>query len=268
MNACKDCCKQNRRYLCKAGTAIMKRVLAIAFTTKYISFAWEPVNIVFSLLTVIALESNASFASLQCTFHQDWAITHGSTLGSGPRYTPSDCFETFPFPLATDALESIGERYYAHRQAITRERQEGLTATYNRFHNPGETAGDIVRLRELHREMDEAVAWAYGWDDLPLDHGFHETKQGTRYTISDPARREVLDRLLALNHERHAEEVVDGLVDASGKPLKSKSKSGGKRSGVRQSQSQNKSKHEDKARVVEAVPVRPLEGGLEQQSLF
>src|SRR5260370_6472619 len=90
-------------------------------------------------------------------------------------------------------------------------RQEGLTKTYNRFHNPEETAEDILTLRELHKEMDEAVARAYGWDDLDLGHGFHETKQGLRYTISEEARREVLGRLLRLNHERYAEEVAMGL---------------------------------------------------------
>ncbi|HVB73697.1 MAG TPA: hypothetical protein VNE38_09100, partial [Ktedonobacteraceae bacterium] len=60
-------------------------------------------------------------------------------------------------------------------------------------------------------EMDEAVARAYGWDDLRLEHGFHETKQGLRYTISEAARRAALDRLLLLNHERHEEEVRAGL---------------------------------------------------------
>jgi len=50
------------------------------------------------------------------------------------------------------------------------------------------------------------VAGAYGWNELDLGHSFHETKQGIRYTISDAARQEVLDRLLALNHERYAQE--------------------------------------------------------------
>jgi hypothetical protein len=54
-------------------------------------------------------------------------------------------------------------------------------------------------------------AAAYGWTDLDLGHGFHETKQGLRFTISEPARREVLGRLLRLNHERYAEEVSQGL---------------------------------------------------------
>jgi hypothetical protein len=92
-------------------------------------------------------------------------------------------------------------------------RHEGLTKTYNRFHNPKENAEDIQRLRELHVEMDCAVAAAYGWTDLDLGHGFHETQQGMRFTIGGESRREVLDRLLKLNRERYEEEVRQGLHD-------------------------------------------------------
>ena len=67
--------------------------------------------------------------------------------------------------------------------------------------------------------MDRAVAAAYGWDDLDLGHGFHETKQGVRFTISEPARREVLARLQKLNHERYAEEGRQGLHEKK-KPRK------------------------------------------------
>jgi len=105
----------------------------------------------------------------------------------------------------------IGERYFEDRNTLMLSRKEGLTKTYNRFHNPDETSADIQKLRELHVEMDAAVAAAYGWTDLALGHGFHQTKQGVRYTISEPARREVLSRLLKLNHERYAEEVKQGL---------------------------------------------------------
>ena len=94
--------------------------------------------------------------------------------------------------------------------------QEGLTATYNRFHNPDESSKDIRRLRELHVEMDRAVAAAYGWDDLDLGHGHHETAQGVRFTIDEAARREVLGRLLELNHQRYAEEVAAGLHEKRG----------------------------------------------------
>ena len=70
--------------------------------------------------------------------------------------------------------------------------------------------------------MDETVAHAYGWNDLKLDHGFHETKQGFATPSVRLRDREVLDRLLLLNHQRHEEEVKAGLVDTNGKPVKAK----------------------------------------------
>lgn len=82
----------------------------------------------------------------------------------------------------------------------------GINELYNSFHAKDTSSEDIQSLRRLHVEMDRAVATAYGWTDLSLDHGFHETKQGTRFTISESARREVLARLLKLNHERYQEE--------------------------------------------------------------
>ncbi len=108
-------------------------------------------------------------------------------------------------------------------------RQEGLTQTYNRVFNDREESTDIRTVRNLHVEMDQAVAAAYGWDDLDLGHGFHDTKQGTRFTISESARREVLARLLKLNHERYAVEIAQGLHDkkkvkAAKAPRKSKGK--------------------------------------------
>jgi hypothetical protein len=52
---------------------------------------------------------------------------------------------------------------------------------------------------------------AYSWSDLGLDHGFHDTPQGRRFTVGPAARTEVVERLLELNHERYAEEVAAGL---------------------------------------------------------
>jgi hypothetical protein len=200
-----------------AAIADMKRVLVIPRHSKYMICAWEPIGIIYSDATsIIISEYDSDFALIQCTFHEDWARANGSSLRNDQRYTPTDCFETFPFPLNMDSLEDIGERYYTHRQSIMLTNQEGLTKTYNHFHDPHEPSADIGKLRELHKEMDQAVAHAYGWDDLELEHGFHETKQGLRYTISEAARREVLDRLLLLNHERHEQEVKAGLFEAKG----------------------------------------------------
>src|SRR5207247_10392282 len=86
--------------------------------------------------------------------------------------------------------------------------------------------GEIVKVLELHKQREAAVAHAYCWYDLELGHGFDETKQGLRYTISEEARREVLGRLLQLNHERYAEEVAMGLHEKGGK-----SKGNGRKNG-------------------------------------
>jgi hypothetical protein len=122
-------------------------------------------------------------------------------------------------------LDAAGAAFFECRRQIMLDRQEGLTKTYNRFHDPNETSEDLQKLRELHAEVDQAVAAAYSWDDLDLGHGFHENKQGHRYTISEAARREVLQRLLKLNHERYEEEVAQGLH----KKKKSRKKSASKK---------------------------------------
>jgi hypothetical protein len=91
------------------------------------------------------------------------------------RYTPSDCFETFPFPenFETDArLEAAGKEYYEFRAALMVKNDEGLTKTYNRFHDPGEASDEIARLRELHAAMDRAVLDAYEWQDVQPVCGF------------------------------------------------------------------------------------------------
>jgi Eco57I restriction-modification methylase/MmeI, target recognition domain/MmeI, N-terminal domain len=203
--------------------AHMKRVIAIPLHSKYMICTWEPTDIIFSHgLAIIASDSSAYFALIQCTMHSDWARANGSSLRNDLRYTPTDCFETFPSPSNIVDLDSIGEKYYIHRQSIMLARQEGLTKTYNRFHDLSEHSSDIVTLRQLHKEMDEAVVNSYGWDDLALEHGFHETKHGLRYTVSETARREILDRLTLLNHQRHEEEVRVGLFEKDARAKKKK----------------------------------------------
>jgi hypothetical protein len=192
----------------------MERVMAIPETTKYCTFSWYSTNIIFSHMTkVVADNSSANNCILSSTIHESWGREYSSTLETRLKYITTDAYETFPFPASFDGLANIGERYYQHRQFIMQTRQEGLTTTYNRFHNPQEQSPDIVQLRTLHVEMDQTVAAAYGWNDLDLGHGFHENRQGMRFTISEAARREVLDRLLALNHQRYAEEVNAGIHD-------------------------------------------------------
>jgi hypothetical protein len=95
-----------------------------------------------------------------------------------------------------------------------KSRNEGLTQTYNRFHDRRDKAADIIGLRELHAEMDRAVLCAYCWDDLAqraepqfLDET-NEDDHKYQGRLFWPAefRDEVLARLLALNAERAAAE--------------------------------------------------------------
>jgi hypothetical protein len=101
---------------------------------------------------------------------------------------------------------------------------EGLTRTYNRFHDPDETHPDILELRRLHAAMDRAVLDAYGWTDIPTDCIFRldyeepedeeaeetgkkrKKKKPWRLRWPEAVHDEVLARLLALNQERAEEE--------------------------------------------------------------
>jgi hypothetical protein len=202
--------------------ADLPRVLVCSNVMKHFAFALVPATYILNEnLCIFANRTHAYFCLMQNSLHEAWARQYSSTLKSDLKYSLDDAYISLPFPSPERAeptcLESLGETYHEHRRQIMLARQEGLTATYNRFHNPDERAADIARLRELHAEMDRAVAAAYGWSDLDLGHGFHETAQGVRYTISEAARREVLGRLLELNHQRYAEEVAAGGQETKGK---------------------------------------------------
>ncbi len=175
----------DKRPLLYATIAPLQRVLVIAEVSKYIALAFIPGNIVFSHMTVVfAADDWTDYAVLQSSFHDVWARQYSSSMGGTLRYTPTDIFQRLPFPAFGDAKSSdLPATYHEHRRQVMLDRWEGLTKTYNRFHDRQESAEDIGRLRELHVEMDHAVAAAYGWTDLELGHGFHETKQGIRYTI-------------------------------------------------------------------------------------
>jgi len=162
----------------------------------------------------------ASLCLVQSQVHEFWARFFSATFGDGLRYTPSDCFETFPFPEGWDthpALDAAGRAYYDFRAALMVRNDEGLTKTYNRFHDEGERDPEILKLRELHAAMDRAVLDAYGWGDISTDCAFvadfteedeegNEVGKSVRYRWPDVVHDEVLARLLALNAQRAKEE--------------------------------------------------------------
>jgi hypothetical protein len=179
-------------------------------------------------LVVIALDTHAAFCALQSRVHEVWARFFASSMKDDLRYTPSDCFESFPFPLALEsepALKAAGEAYYTFRADLMVARDKGLTRTYNDFHDRRlRTDAEIERLRQLHQAMDQAVLRAYGWDDLAaaaapnfldVENEDEFAYQGRLFWPSD-FRDEVLARLLALNAERHADEVRRGVAPSQG----------------------------------------------------
>jgi len=182
-----------------------------------------PSGVVFAeSLIVFPFETKATFCALQARPHEIWAKFFGSSFKDDIRYTPSDVFETFPFPNDWDTdllLEAAGAAYYDHRARIMVDNEEGLTKTYNRFHDPEEQDPGILRLRELHVEMDRAVLHSYGWDDIPTECEFVEDYEGAkpRYRWPEQVRDDVLARLIKLNGERAAEEQRSGAAATKGR---------------------------------------------------
>ena len=210
----------------------LDRIIAISRVGEHCSFTFLRTGSVFSeSLVVIASESHAAFCSLQARAHEIWARFFGSSLEDRLRYTPSDCFETFPFPRDWEthpSLEAVGKAYYEFRAGLMVSNNEGMTKTYNRFHDPNEEDSRILRLRELHIDMDRAVLDAYGWTDIPseceflLDYAIDEEEWGKkkkpwRYRWPDHVRDEVLGRLLELNAQRAAEERRSGAKAKGGR---------------------------------------------------
>ena len=209
--------------------APLNRVLVISRVGQHGSFAFLPNNIVFSEgLVVFAEECNSFFCIMQCRVNEIWARFFSSSMKDDLRYAPSDCFETFPFPENWEtnaALEAVGKTYYEYRAALMVRNKQGLTDTYNRFHDSDERHPDILQLRLLHAQMDRAVLDAYGWTDISTDCTFlldyedeeddenigkRQKKKPWRYRWPEEIHDEVLARLLELNQQRAEAEILGG----------------------------------------------------------
>jgi hypothetical protein len=220
----------------RRAIAGQSRALTLSEVSTYLAFAFLPTNIVFAhTLKVFALDDFAGFSVLQSRVHETWARFFASSLEDRLRYTPSDCFETFPCPLEfgeNQTLERAGRKYYEFRADFMVRNNQGLTAIYNRFHDPEERDPEIGKLRELHSAMDRAVLDAYGWSDFQskceflLDYEEEEDVTGSRrkkpwrYRWPDEFRDEVLARLLELNRQRAEQEMLDGPPAMEKKPRK------------------------------------------------
>lgn len=132
------------------GTRVGKRIL----------FVWvSPLVCPSDGTNAFALSDDASIGLLSSGVHIDWARAQSSTLENRIRYTPTSAFDTYPWPAGDrDEIADVSRRLYACRSEICLERQIGLTKLYNQVDD-----GAWRGLADLHAELDEAVAAAYGW---------------------------------------------------------------------------------------------------------
>ena len=208
----------------------LDRCFVTSRVTKYMNFSAMPTNIVF-LNNCYVFTTNRwdLFAVVQSTVHEVWARKYSMSLKQDLQYSPSDCFDTYPFPdglwrHVNDDLAMTGERYHAHRTGLMQSLRLGLTKIYNLYHaadlsiamirkvldEDEDVIADassleaLLEMRRLHIKLDLAVRDVYGWQDLELNHDFHEIEtlpenDRLRYTISPAAQREMLSRLLEKN---------------------------------------------------------------------
>jgi hypothetical protein len=183
----------------------LSRYFVTLETAKHRVFSAVPPNALWDgSLFAFALDDWYHAGVLSSSAHCKWALSAGGKLGPTPRYNAYRCFETFPFPAATDAqrqtIRELGEALDAHRKkqqaahpgltitgmynVLEKLRTgEELTAKEKKIHDDGL----VSVLKKIHDDLDAAVFDAYGWPA----------------TLSDD---EILERLVALNHERATEE--------------------------------------------------------------
>ncbi len=214
--------------------------LAVTKTGKYFNFVKIPKNYVFDQsLTVLPVDNLSYFPFLQSSIHEAWFTYFGSTLKTDRRYSPAEAFETFPFPDfrgCESELTKMADEMYGCRENLLKTLEIGLTKLYNLFHiqdlninhidkvckcgsdKASKAINMFSELRHHHKLVDEKVKELYGWNDIQLEYGFYEVdylseNDRVRYTINPNSRKEILNRLLDLNHKIYEKEISEGLHD-------------------------------------------------------
>jgi len=196
--------------------ANLPATIAVTQTSKYHVFVCVPTGKVFAhKLVVFATDDVHLLGILQSSLHTEWVMAFGSSLETRPVYAPTDCFDTFPLPARSDALLRAAESLETRRSEYATQADIGFTDLYNSIHSQTDKSESAEVLRRMTVAIDRSLVDAYQWSDLAgaLNHGFYASKWGERFTIHPDARAEILARLLALNHQRYAEEVAAGLHD-------------------------------------------------------
>ena len=190
----------------RPALAGLRRYIVTVKTAKHRLFSFVEGDVLpDSKLIAFALDDAYSLGTLSSRIHCLWALRSGSWLGYGndPTYVKSASFDKFPFPVCSDAkkerIRALAEELDAHRKRAQAAHGVGLTDMYNVLEKlrAGEALSAkekllhdkalIATLKQLHDDLDTAVADAYDWP----------------WPMSD---EEILERVVALNKERAAEE--------------------------------------------------------------
>jgi hypothetical protein len=189
----------------------LKYYIATVETAKHRIFTFLASDVVpDNMLVVIALDDAFFIGILSSKIHVTWSLAAGGTLEDRPRYNKTVCFDPFPFPDPTpeqkQKIRELGDRLDSHRKQVQAAHPDiTITGMYNLLEKlrAGEPFTDIDRaynnkalvstLKQIHDDLDTAVFAAYGWQDLA-------GKPTAEITET------ILERLVALNAERAAEE--------------------------------------------------------------
>lgn len=188
----------------RAALKPLARYIATPITSKYRFYVWLESDVVPDA-TVVAItqDDDYAFGVLHSRVHEVWALAQASRLGVGndPRYTHTQCFNTFPFPWPSNAPDSSLSESQRDHQAAIAEAARTLDEQREAWLNPAGVNPAILQdrtmtglynrrpawLEDAHEALDMAVFAAYGWPtDLPEDA--------------------ILERLLKLNQERAAKQ--------------------------------------------------------------
>jgi hypothetical protein len=200
------------RRLMRPALSELSRFIVTVRTARHRIFQFVAKDVIAeSKLVVIATDDAYVLGVLSSRLHVNFSNETGGWLGVGndSTYNHADCFNKFPFPAASEQQKAriceLGEALDAHRKRQQTEHpQLTITEMYNvleklRRSEPltdrervTHEQGLVSVLKQIHDDLDAAVADAYGWPQ----------------TLTD---EEILERLVRLNAERAAEE-RSGLV--------------------------------------------------------
>ena len=178
-----------------------QRFIATPAVSKHRQFVWLSTDILpDQQLIAVARDDDFFLGVLHSRIHELWVRRHGSQLreaSSGSRYTPTTCFETFPFPWPP-GKEPVDNPIV---QAIAAAAKD-LVDKRDRWLNPEDASEAELKKRTLTNLYNQRPTW------LDLAHKTLDKVVLDAYTWPhDITDDDILEHLLALNLKRASKEV-------------------------------------------------------------